>query len=650
MSSYTFDIETDGLIPQLTHVKCLNIINNDTMEEYRFTDWTRYEDAWSGELTDVKTKRTGNMGQGLQLLMDADEICGHHIVGFDIPAIQKIYPWFQPRGKIFDTAACSRLLYVDVKDRDFLSIRKGKYEMDRSLLGTHKLAAWGIRLGGKQKGDFVPKDFGWTWDKYPMSLECDEYCMDDVRLNVDLVKHMKKRMAESNWPLTSLELEQDVSRILGRQMDYGWLYDVEAAHKLCAELMIEKIELEDKLQAAFPPWLKRDKEFTPKRDNAKMGYLAGARMTKVKLTMFNPGSRDQIANRLTAMYDWSPEKFTPAGKPAVDETVLGELPWAEAKLCAEYFTVNKKLGQVGEGKMATLKQVQADGRIHGYVNHNGAVTGRMTHSRPNVAQTDKDPRVRALYIVGEGKKLIGADADGIEGCCLGHFLAAYDGGAYIKVILKGDKSKGTDLHSMNRDATGMNSRNNAKTIFYAWMYGAGDYKLGTVIYDDWDADKQARFNERFTGVSRNKKLRIIGAKARARLIAGIKGMDKLIKKVKDKSKSPGYVIGLDGRRVYTRSAHAALNTLLQSAGALIMKQALVRVDAVLQSEHGLTPGVDYEFVGNIHDELQVEAEERHAELIGQQIAAAITFAGEYYSFRCPLSGSYDIGVNWSETH
>jgi len=333
----------------------------------------------------------------------------------------------------------------------------------------------------------------------------------------------------------------------------------------------------------------------------------------------------------------------------VDETVLTELPWPEAKAGAEYFTVNKKLGQVAEGKQAQLKKVGDDNRMRGYVNHNGAVTGRMSHSSPNVAQTDKDPRVRSLYIVPPGKKLVGCDADGIEGCCLSNFLYRYDKGAYIDVILKGDKKKGTDLHSMNRKAVGLASRDNAKTIFYAWMYGAGDPKLGLTVYEDWPEDKQTRFNERFKGKARNGKLAAIGRKARANLVAGIKGMDKLIKKVKDKSKYPGYVIGLDGRRVYTRSQHAALNTLLQSAGALIMKKALVLLDYTLQRE-GLIPGVHYEFVGNIHDELQIEVDEDKADAVGRAAATAISAAGEFFSFKCPLSGSYDIGDNWSQTH
>ncbi len=474
--------------------------------------------------------------------------------------------------------------------------------------------------------------------------------MDDVRVNRELVAHFKKRLAEMEWPMESVWLEQDVQRILVRQMQYGFKYNVEKAHALVAELQKEKLELEERLHETFKPFYKRDggKSFVPKRDNAKMGYTAGAPMTKVKLTDFNPGSRDHIADRLIKLYGWEPEEFTPAGKPKVDETTLGKLEFAEARLCAEYFTVNKKLGQIAEGAQAQLNNVREDGRIHGYVNHNGAVTGRMTHSSPNVAQTDKDARIRALYEAAEGMVLVGCDADSLELRCLAHRLAIYDKGEYVDVILKGSKEDGTDMHTRNQKATGLNVRNNAKTLFYAWAYGAGDLKLGTVVYSDWPEEKRDRFNARYKGEARKRKLIMIGARVRDQLVSGINGMDRLIKKVKDKAKNPGFLRGLDGRRVVLRSQHAALNTLLQGDGALVMKKALVILDGELHKT--LQPGVDYEFVANVHDEWQIEVRECHAKYVGMEAADAIRKAGEAFGFRCPLAGDYDIGTNWSETH
>jgi len=672
MITRTFDVETDGLLNNLTHIKCLNVIDNESGLEFRFTDSEYYDDAWSGDRTDVKCPRTGTIRDGLAFLNTSDKICGHNIVGFDLPAIKKVYPDWVPTAEIMDTSAISRLLYTDIQDRDAEAQRKGKFLMDKQYsFKPHSLAAWGIRLGGERKGDFLPSKFGHTWEKYPFSKECDDYCMQDVVTNVGLVVHMEKRLGEWNWK-GAVALEQQVAAILQRQMDYGWLYNKEAALKLSAELMIEKIALEEGLQDVFTDWYGKDGQPTSAKRTMRtfvvsehgkttrkykgeeqVGYYsyrdAGSQAQKVKMIHFNPGSRDQIASRLKFLYDWHPAEFTDSGKAKVDETILGELPWPEAAKCAEYFTVNKKIAQISDGKAAQLKKVGDDGRMHGYVNHNGAITGRMSHSGPNVAQTDKDPRVRALYIVSPGKKLVGIDADGLEGCCLGHYLSIYDEGAYIDVILNGSKKDGTDLHSRNRVAVGLSDRDNAKTIFYAWMYGAGDYKLGTVVYDDWDNEKQARFNAKFSGKARNTRLSRIGRRARNALVSGIQGMDSLISKVKDRAKHKGYVRGLDGRKVYTRSQHAALNTLLQSAGALIMKAALVLLDNALQAE-GFVPGVDYEFVGNIHDELQLEVEERHANAVGFAAENAIRDAGKWFNFRCPLSGTHAVGDNWSQTH
>jgi len=369
----------------------------------------------------------------------------------------------------------------------------------------------------------------------------------------------------------------------------------------------------------------------------------------IKLTIFNPGSRDHIANRLAAQFDWQPVEFTPNGKAKVDEDTLASLTYPEAKLLIKYFKTDKMLGQVSEGKTSQLKMVRKDGRIHGRVTTNGAVTGRMTHSSPNVAQTDKDKRVRSLYIVPPGKKLVGVDAAGLELRCLAHFLARYDGGAYIDVILKGSKKDGSDMHTRTKKSIGMRSRDHAKTFFYAWAYGAGDLLLGTHMYEDWPEDKQDRFNSRFAGETRKKKLVMIGQCARATMIAGIPGLEILIKKVKARAKNPGYIKGLDGRRIICRSLHAALNTLLQSAGAIVMKKSLVILDDSLISA-GLVPGTDYEFVGNIHDEFQIEVSDEHAETIGKYATEAISTAGKFFEFRCPLAGSYAVGSDWSETH
>ena len=193
MKTFTFDVETNGLLDTLTEIKCLNIIDSDGNER-RYTDYPYYLDAWTGELTDTLCQRAGNIKDGLEFLNIADEIAGHNIVGFDLPAIKKVYPDWSPTAVIFDTVVVCRLMYPDVQDRDAIAQRKGKFVMPKGIRHDHSLEAWGIRLGGEKKGNFKPSDFGHTWTDYPFSMQCDDYCMQDVRTNVVLVKRLKKRL------------------------------------------------------------------------------------------------------------------------------------------------------------------------------------------------------------------------------------------------------------------------------------------------------------------------------------------------------------------------------------------------------------------------------------------------------------------------
>jgi len=309
--------------------------------------------------------------------------------------------------------------------------------------------------------------------------------------------------------------------------------------------------------------------------------------------------------------------------------------------------VQKRIGQVAEGNEAWLRHVQKDSRVRGRVNTNGAVTGRMTHSKPNMGQvpsgkSEYGHECRQCWTVPPGKKLVGADADALELRDLAGYLAIYDEGAYIKTVLEGDKSQGTDMHSVNCRALGMDpkayvfgaetGRDVAKTWFYAFIYGAGPEKLGYTVLRTHG--KQAREK---------------GLELRKAFLKGLPAVGKLVSAVQDKAKTRGYLIGLDGRRLPVRSMHAAINTLLQSAGAVQMKKALCILDDDLQAA-GLTPGVNYEFVANVHDEWQIEVDENKAEMVGRMAVDAIRKAGAFFKFRCPLDGAYDIGNNWSETH
>jgi DNA polymerase I-like protein with 3'-5' exonuclease and polymerase domains len=357
----------------------------------------------------------------------------------------------------------------------------------------------------------------------------------------------------------------------------------------------------------------------------------------VKLTEFNPGSRDHVASWLKQLHGWEPKEFTNDGKPKIDDTILNQLKYPEAKVLAEYFMVAKRLGQVAEGDQAWFRHVKADGRIHGSVITNGAVTGRMTHAAPNMAQVPAGyspygPECRDLFTVPPGKRLVGADASALELRCLAGYMARWDGGAYIKTVVDGRKEDGTEIHTVNRKALEIDSRDDAKTWFYAFIYGGGDEKLGSILLKTKGAKARRR-----------------GKVSRDKFLANLPALGKLVDAVQKKVKTTGALKGLDGRWLYIRSPHSALNTLLQSAGAILMKVALVCLDRKLQ-ELGYEPGTNYEFVANVHDEWQIECDEHIAEQVGMCAVAAMEEAGRQLNFRCPITGEYRAGASWKETH
>jgi DNA polymerase I-like protein with 3'-5' exonuclease and polymerase domains len=234
---------------------------------------------------------------------------------------------------------------------------------------------------------------------------------------------------------------------------------------------------------------------------------------------------------------------------------------------------------------------------------------------------------RSLFITSEGKVLVGIDASALELRALAARMALWDNGKYRDVVLNGKKEDGTEIHSVNMRALEILSRAIAKRFFYAYIYGGGDFKLGLIL-----------------GGSTS-----LGKRKRALFEKNLPALDSLITAVKDVSRRRKYLIGLDGRKIYVRSLHSCLNRLLQSDGAILMKKALVILDKFLQ-EDGLVPGIDYEFVGNIHDEWQIECSPEISEFIGKAGVDSIKRAGEYFNYKCPLTGEYNIGANWAETH
>lgn len=616
MARYLFDIETNGLLDQLNTVHSLCMIDVDSGEEYSFSD--------SGSIDDYRS-----IDFGLDMLREADEIIGHNIIKFDIPAIQKVYPWATFSCKVTDTLNDSRLIWTNLFEDD-MRFRARKKDFPGQLMGRHSLEAWGQRLGFP-KDDYSKrmKEKGLDpWAEWNPMMQ--EYCEQDARVALKLLKLIESKQ----YSTEARELEVDFQKIIFLQEQFGFPFDEAGAQRLYATLSKRRAELEDQLRSTFKPWyinqgMKTQGRTVTYRKNRPFPetWEGGTEHCKVKQVEFNPGSRDHIADRLIKLRGWKPKAYGNDGKPTVDDAVISTLHYPEAKLIAEYLMVQKRIGQLAEGNQALLKVVKQDRRIHGEVTTNGAVTGRCTHARPNVAQTPAvgvpfGREFRALYTAPDGWTLVGADASGLELRCLAHFMGNWDGGAYADLILNGD------IHTANQQAAGLPTRNNAKTFIYAFLYGAGDEKIGSIIGKGPAA----------------------GKKLKRKFRDGLPALDKLLKAVEMKVKKPGYLIGLDGRRLHVRSAHAALNTLLQSAGALVMKKALVILFNRLTAE-GLQHGKDYAFVANVHDEFQIAvAPHINPEEIGNAAVESIRAAGDHFGFRCPLDGEFKVGRTWADTH
>jgi DNA polymerase I-like protein with 3'-5' exonuclease and polymerase domains len=496
----------------------------------------------------------------------------HNGIGFDVPVVERIWNFTFDRTLVTDTLVLSRLA-----------------EPSRS--GGHSLRNWGNILG-YAKGDHS------DWSQ--LTPEMIDYCIRDTEVTEVVYKRLQVELQD--FSQDSIDLEHQVQWIIQEQERNGWLLDQRLCHSLCARFKERMNEIESDLQALFPPLVEeRYSEKTGKR-------------LKDKVTVFNVGSRQQVAERLSAKGAvWT--ELTPTGKPMVDEKTLKENSHVpEAAQVLEYLLLQKRYAQVN----SWLEHVQDDGRVHGRVTTNGAVTGRMTHQTPNMAQvpsvnSEYGEDCRNCWIVPEDRKLVGVDASGLELRMLAHYMGDEE---FTNVLLR------DDIHTRNQTAAGLATRPQAKTFIYAFLYGAGDAKIGSIV----------------GGTARD------GNELRTRFLRNTPALETLRERVGQASRK-GYLRGIDGRKLWVRSEHSALNTLLQAAGAIIMKRALVLLD-----DYATQHKIDYKFVGNVHDEIQSEVASEQAEKFGWLAVECIKAAGISFELRCPLDGEYKVGSTWTETH
>lgn len=775
---YLFDLETTGLLPYLqehiadpvkSRIHILAIRDLHTRQTFVFR----------------QNKRQNSIERGIAMLNEAEVIVGHNIIGFDIPAIELLYPGkLQLKALVRDSLVLSKVFFADEKERDFRRWKRG--ELDGKEIGRHGLEAWGQRLGAP-KGDYAKAKAEALKQQYPhldkqeitrlvwseWSQDMEDYCVQDINVNEQLWQLMVANPRRHSDE--SITLEHRIHNLMEAVTNNGFPFDIEGGHVMETEL---RAVVEEKEAAAIEhfgswwvpsKWKTVGKEYTtevrdqdgalvldvdgkvrkhkvafrpreehgedksrqnwgeitvPKKsmkfkpESGKADKEAGCAYCPVELKEFNPGSRPQIIDRLTKVYDWEPQEFTETGQPAVNDEVLRDLA-ASIPICdelAELFYYNKRLGQLVDGKNGWIGKAmeRGDGRIHGTFNVGGTVTNRASHSNPNIAQVPRvvfkklkqweeknvelgfrDGKIiygvfredgtfdenltplmwegkqiegvpkldaaggyafdaegkletkktllkgrpgdhgwdsRNLFYVPEGWTLMGADQKGIELRALGHFMAEFDQGAYGRLVVEADP------HDLHTAALELNNRDTAKTFIYALIYGAQDFKLGTVIDPALALKPQ--------------EAKRVGAEMRGRLMRRIPALGAVVKNIQKQARS-GMLDALDGRKLFVRAQHAALNTLLQGAGATIAKQWCVNF-AEYCEEDGLVHGWDGDFaiVAWIHDELQVAVRDdpRIIEICRKNIIDAAYDAGMGFGFRLPVDVDVKFGRRWADTH
>jgi len=573
--TFSCDIETDGLNPSV--VWCIAVQNT----------YDNQIIAFHGDSLGLFK---------LWLASEVDTLVFHNGIDFDIPVLEKLLGIDFSGVTIQDTLIMSQL---DEPRRD----------------GGHSLANWGEIMG-------FEKDEHKDWSKF--SQEMLEYCKRDVEVTTKLYKLMlQKGLSED-----ALQLEYTTKKHCSLQEKTGWKFDQRGAMDILRQVNEDLRKAEEEVHKKFVPlpvW--KSKQKVKKRfkiDHTRTkGYQAEVDLQCYtndegdygywSYPEFNLGSRQQVGRHLVH-YGWKPTVFTGTGRPKVDESTLKDVDIPEAKLIARYLMLQKRQGQVN----SWLDEYNDDtGRIHARVHTMGTVTHRMSSSNPNLQQVtargkEYGSEMRALFIVPEGKVLVGADLSGLELRCLAHYMKDDN---YTQALLT------EDIHTVNQKSAGLETRDESKRFIYAFLYGAGDFLIGKIVGG---------------GIKEGKEVK-------AKFLDNTPSLKKLRESVQ-RASNKGYLKSLDGRRVLVRSEHASLNFLLQSAGSIIAKRSWVIF-------HELAKEFNYKQLGVIHDEIQIECNNlEEADSIGKLLVKAMEKTTDYYKLNCPITGEYKLGKNWNETH
>lgn len=759
---FAFDIETNGLLPDVNKLHSLVLIDLDsgvtTSCAWHRASGQNYDGHYSIE-------------HGLKLLSEASLLIAHNGLSYDVPVLKHLVPGWDTKATIRDTLVLSKMLWPTdkLKDLDFPRWRGGK--LPGNLIGAHKLEAWGYRLG-QMKGEYsatvkewskkltsgeiteadVPSDLRvllTTNDRGQLCLDpwlawnkpMQDYCEQDVRVTVELFKLIESHLTGSSkaahgigWSPRSVALEHDVWLHCDDQQARGFGYDLEGGIKLAATLKNRQGELARKLIDVFGSWWQPlddpDTGTRPARDYSKAvielpeirvekvsektgkplkpyigppkaHYTVDAPFVKIERVTFNPKSRRHLGDRLQAVFGWQPTEWVgkDEDQAKVDETTIREmensvLPEDIKDMILEFLVVSKTLGQLADGRKSWNSLCGEDGRLHGRVDPLGTVSHRGAHKDPNLGQVpsvtvketkDETGKVvasepvyghrggfgaecRSLFLPGRKTRLgakgfpcqTGTDASGLELRLLGHYLYPYDDGAFATRV----STPGLDIHAENAKITGL-TRAETKTTTYAFLYGAGNLKIGLGVGVKEDeipalASSPAATNyvrwmkkllkEKFVPLDqRTLALVARGGEVSKAFLEGITGLKDLKQAVTKEGEQYGFIHALDGRKLYIRKAHASLNQLLQGGGAIVCKMWMVETDLILQ-EQGLKPDVDYGQMAWVHDELQFEHQDGLQAIIAEASKEAMRRVGQMLDFRGELTTDSKHGTNWKTCH
>jgi DNA polymerase I-like protein with 3'-5' exonuclease and polymerase domains len=611
MTEMVFDIETDGLWPNYTKVHCISIMalegSKNAIESFSDT-----------MIPEVQ----GTIQDGLKRLSEASTLICHNQLNFDLPCLKELYDWTPSKDtKIFDTLVVSRLLNPD-RPKPIGVACKG---------GPHSLEAWGCRTG-------TAKPVHETWDVFDAAMLRRN--RQDVEINASVYTFLKLEMQGWDWS-EALEIEHKVAEIITRQERNGVHFNVDYARQCVNELDLRIQSIDDQLIPNLPQFVeqvgasiqkpfktnsdytKRTSDWYPDLPSSGAGYVGGP-FSKLNYRKLDLGSIQQVKEYLFTQ-GWEPTEWNynddgERTSPKLTEDSYPSIKGNIGKLISDRLHYSHRRAQI----LGWISRIRNDGRLSAGANTCGTPTGRMRHQ--NVVNVPKavdtvfyGKEMRSMFTASPGRVMVGHDAEGLELRMLAHYMGDKK---FTESIISGDKKLGTDVHTINRDLAGLNTRDQAKTFIYALIYGAGDGKLGAITGGDAKSGRQLKNS----------------------FFRNLPALKRLIDRV-SKATSKGFLKGLDGRKLYLREKHKALNTLIQGAGAIVMKKSMIILDEMVKEEK-----LDVLKVIDMHDEAQADVTPEHTERYAELARLSIVKAGEHFKLKCPLAADSSVGENWAMTH